>query len=1053
MGSVQGSVQDASGATLAKVSLTATHLDTRWARSTVTDEQGNYILNLMPVGRYEIAAGLPGFKRAVRPEVQLHVGEKLDVDFTLEVGNLTEDVEITAALTRINHQDGSLSDLLGPRQITSVPINGRYFNQLVTLMPGTVSYIPQGPSVLAFNRAGAAVNGQRPNTNNWSIDGVYVVDTGGGWNFNNSPTIEAVAEFRLVRANYDAEYGTSAGGHVNIITRSGSQDFHGQGFEFLRNDRFDARNFFSRSVPPLRFNDVGFAAGGPVWIPGVYNRAKDKTFFFASMAWQRIRRGLTFAQVVPTEAQRRGDFSALAQVIRDPDSGQPFPGNIIPTSRIDPNAIALTRLTPLPNRPGEALNWTGSPSTLIRFREDLLRIDHHVSRKTQAMFRLSRNAYFFRTPVPSPVGSGFPEFTFQRDSTGGSLAATAITSFSPTLQNEFVFGHTWNRLPQRPVGQLDPTLYGVTIPQLFPDSPETYPLRSMHLNQVIAKVPNIVFNGYGNLFNINAWSNATHIWQFKDNGSKIIGDHHLKFGVLFHQEWKFEPTNEAVEGTFVFDGSATSDAYADFLLGRAAVYSEPNRVNFLNNLRSTFEGYVNDRWRIARRLSLSLGVRYSYFQVPRERDRKYRVFDPDHFDPGRALKVTPNGFLLPGTGDPLNGLVEPTRLLKDHLANVAPRLSFAWDPWGTGKMVVRGGYGIFYSREVLEGFMLLAGNPPFAQQQTVFNTLLSNPGRGLTATFAPEISSVDLRQDVPYYQHWILGIQRQILADTVLDVSYVGTKGTHLMRTVNLNQPLPNPAVARREVSAHAVRPYLGWGDILHRQQSYSSSYHGLQASLSRNFSQGLGLQIAYTYSKTIDDAEYPGMWMPAANSRDLRLERGLSSFDVPHSFVAGFVWELPLLRDQRGLRGKALGGWQLAGITRFSSGQPVDVTLGRDLAGVGGGLQRPQIVGHPNLPRNDQRPDRMFRPEAFAAPALGTFATTSRNPVRGPGVHNWDVALAKTFHFGESTQLEFRSDFFNVFNHTQFATVGTEFYSASFGHATSARQPREVQFGLSLSF
>jgi hypothetical protein len=573
------------------------------------------------------------------------------------------------------------------------------------------------------------------------------------------------------------------------------------------------------------------------------------------------------------------------------------------------------------------------------------------------------------------------------------------------------------------------------------------------LDRIIPKVPNLSFTGYGSFFIDNAWNNGTDIWQFKDNLSKIVGRHSLKFGVLVQREWKFEPANINVEGAFSFNGRYTGDAYADFLLGRAFSYAEPNTVIFLDHRRATFEGYFNDRWKATRQLSLSLGARYSYFQIPEERDQKYRVFDPARFDPLRALRVTSRGELVPGSGDPLNGLVEPSPLQKNHPMNFAPRVSFSWDPWGTGLTVVHGGYGLFYNREVLAGFIFLAGNPPLAMQQTVFDTFLSNPGGGTTRSFPPDIRSIDPDQKVPSYQQWSLGVQRELFPNTVLDIGYVGTKGAHLLRTVNRNQPLPSLEVARGQISANTVRPFQGFGDILQREQSYSSNYHSLQVSLSRNFHRGLALQLSYTVSKAIDTADYPGYTNPGANRRDLRLERGPASFDLPQIFVASFVWELPMFRDQRGLSGKLLGGWQLSGITRFSSGQPVDVTLGRDIAGVGGGLQRPQIVGDPRVPSSERGPDRMFRREAFVEPPLGTFATTSRNPVRGPGINNWDVSLMKSLRLRESTQVEFRADFFNLFNHTQFASVGTSFYAPSFGRATSARLPREIQLGLKLSW
>lgn len=1040
-GSFLGSVQDVSGALVPGATVKATNLGTKRVHPATTNADGNYSLPLLPIGTYELSAEASGFKRAAQTGLVLHVAESLNINFTLEVGRLTETVEVTGAVTRVNTEEGSMSALFGTHEVANIPTNGRYFNQLVALMPGTVSNIPAGPSSLAFNRAGVSVNGTRFNDNNWSVDGVFNVDTGANQNMNDAAGIETVAEFRILRSNYDAEYGVSGGAQINIITKGGTREFHGHLQEFFRNNIFDARNFFSRVVPaPLRFNNPGFTVGGPLYIPKVYNKDRQKTFFFASLEWQKIRRGNPTSATVPTEAMKQGVFP---RAIRDPLTGQPFPGNVIPANRIDPNAAALAKIFPSPTNSSAANNFVIDRWQQIDYFSQLARLDHHFSSNHQLMFRGSRNHYQFNNP-----DGAFEPFRTARDSVLYTWGATLTSTLSPSLTNEFQIGRTSGDLPAGPPVELPASQFGVNIPQLFPDDPSNYPLDVFRISRIPSSPPRINITGYASLPFGTPANSPTNIWQIREGVSLVRGSHLIKAGGLFHREYKAQGIDGNYIGAFDFNGQVTGDGFADFLLGTAQQYREVDRVAVALVTRKTFEAFVSDRWKVTRNLSLSMGARFSYFGLPKEENGEFRVFIPALWSASKAPQVTSSGAIVPGTGDPLNGLVDPSSYLNNERKHLAPRFSLSWDPFGKGKTVIRAGYGITVTRESfdVEGIRALNGNPPYVRSVTLFRPLLSNPAAGTTNNPIPNLRAVDLNVRAPYYQQWSFGFEHAITAGTVLNVAYVGNKGTNLTRTVDINEPVPNLAVASNQISANSVRPYLGYGTIVSAEAGANSNYNSLQASINRSFQQGLSMQISYTFSKAITDAR-----IAMTTRSNFGLDRGVADFDVPHNFSSVVIYELPFWKARREWYGRVLGGWQISAITRFMSGQPTQAVLGRDIAGVGGGTQRPQVVRNPILPKGERTIERAFDTRAFVEPQRATFATTGAGALRQFGINNWDLSLMKNFVITERVRLEFQGDAFNAFNHTQFSGFGNGFHNLNFGVVTSARPAREMQLGLKL--
>jgi hypothetical protein len=1046
---VYGTVQDQSGAVVPSAAIRLRNVGTGRAHQAVSDESGNFSVTLLPIGVYEVSAEAKGFKRSVVNDVTLRVNEHRRIVFTMEVGQLTEAVTVEATAVTVNTATGTTSQLLDGKDMIKLPSRGRNVFPYALLMPGVVSDTPYDRR---NNRS--AVNGVRPTHNAWLLDGGYNIDTGGNWGAPLAPNIETVAEFRAIRGNYSAEFGTGGGSQFNVITKSGANDLHGSLYYFMRNDNLNARNFFAPTREPFKGNDFGFSVGGPVFIPGVYN-GKNKTFFFALLGWTKERREQQFLQILPATAYRTGDFRGLSRVLNDPLSGSPFPNNVIPAARHDRNALGYIQMYPATNFSDSAgRNWTSLQGRVDDTTEKNFRIDHHLNDSHRFMWRYTPE---FRKSI-FKVAPGFDFLTREDRTPARNMAANYNGMFRPNLINDFNWVRSHNRIMQFPP-DLSGSRWNINIPQIFPDTEQTYPLQSLNLSRVPDRVPGFSLVGYAGIDPSAPWSNYQTIYEFKDNLTWIKGAHTLKTGFSYAYEIKFEPTNTNVFGTFGFDGRVTGDSFADFLIGRSASYSETDTVAFNDNRRNAFETYVDDSWKVNRKLTLNFGLRYSYFPPAHEPDGRFRVFVPSEYKPARAVTVDNAGRIPRGTGgDRFNGLVKPEPFWRTSKKNFAPRFSFAYDPSGNGRTAIRGGYGLFYSREILGAFILMSGNPPFSELLTIENTLLSNPAGGSQRNFDLPITlgSIDTNQLTPNTQQWNLNIQRGLGGNTVLEVAYSGSRTIHMMRTQDINQPLPDARIAQGQLNANQQRPYKGWGVINHREQSYMANYHGLQTGLNRSFSRGLMLQVAYTWSRAIDNADFSGgIYGFVPNTRDSSGERGRANFDASHNFIASYLYEIPFLKTRSDLVGKVFGGWQVSGITAIRTGLPISPEIGRDYAGVGTSTrQRPMASRTPFLSRGERNINRWFDPAAYSLPAFGTFSPVARNILSGPGWNNWDMSFAKFVRFSESRRLEIRADGFNVFNHTQFNGVGTSFTTPSaFGRVTSTRNERSFMLGTRFEF
>jgi len=828
-GQITGTVKDPSGASIVNAQVTVSSPDRGINRITNTNGDGDYLVGGLSAGSYNLSISVPGFKRYQASGIILRVGQKTRADASLQVGAVATEVVVQGTeIGNVETQSSDLSGTVTGKQITQLELNGRVFTQLTTLVPGVSNQSGQDEGTVGINgNVAFSMNGGRTEYNNWELDGGDNMDNGSNTSLNVYPSIDAIAEFRVLTSNYGAQYGRNGSGTVEVETKSGTSSFHGSAYEFVRNDAFNAQNYFESSVPPYKKNDFGYTLGGPVYIPGLYNKSKDKTFFFWSEEWRRDRvPGQVFNTPVPSAAERTGNFTDLCpnpttnsyvDCPTVPGSGsQYFPGNQVP---VDPAGQALLALIPPPNAgvPG-AEYYDASPVQPMNWREELIRVDHNFSSKIRGMFRYTHDTWATVTPTTLWTGSAFPTMQTNFSGPAVSIVARLTANSSPTLLNEFTFSYTTDHIFMGATGYPNPTAW---------QRPANLPMGFLFNNGFGGKLPAITLTGgaaYGGGFYEDPngeWPegkyNSNPTYTYRDNVTKIIGRHNLQFGAYFVAAQKNELSSLLVNGSLGYDISSpvsTGNPFADLLMGQVASYSQgSNQVKFYNRYK-ILEPYFQDDWRVTDKLTLNLGLRVSLFGTYRDRYHNAFNWDPAVWNAATAPKIDVDGSatgfpgaLIPGTGDQFDGLVRcgvngvPDGCMKGHLFNPAPRIGFAWDPRGNGKTALRGGYGIFFEHtngneantEGIEG-----QSSPLLQAPTQYNIVgymnLGAGGTGSAVQFPLSFYSIPNKAVWPYMQQWHLDIQHEVARNTVATVSYVGSQGTHLGRRIDLNQipPVPN---------------------------------------------------------------------------------------------------------------------------------------------------------------------------------------------------------------------------------------------------------------------
>jgi hypothetical protein len=1022
-GAITGTVRDNSGAVIQGAAVKINSAGGGIERTTVTNSDGDYLVAGLPGGTYNLTITAKGFKTFKGNGLALRVGQKARIDAALAVGDIATEVVVQGeALNQVETQSSELSGTVTGKEISQLQLNGRNFTQLVTLVPGVSNQTGQDEGTVGVaGNVSYSINGGRTEYNNWELDGGDNMDNGSNTTLNVYPSLDAIGEFKVLTSNYGAQYGRSGSGTVEVETKSGTQSFHGDAYEFVRNDVFNAKNYFESSVPPYKKNDFGYTFGGPVYIPKIYNESKTKTFFFWSQEWRKeVVPGQVFNTPVPSLADRTGNFSDVCAMGVDcpvvPGTTNPYPGNQVP---VDPNGQALLAMIPAPNV--GTFGYQSSPTQPTNWREELIRVDHNINDKNRATFRYIHDSWETINPTPLWTNAGsFP--TVQTDFGGpGTGAVARLTStISPTLLNEFVFSYTADHIILQNVGAWQRG--GYSAPGLFN-------------NGFNGSLPGINLVGgttYGNFgedpgYIPNGPYNSNPTYTYRDNVSKIIGKHNLQFGayLVFAQKNEFggELANGSVPGYLTFSTSSplsTGNAFADLLIGQIASFGQQSQFIKYYNRYKIVEPYFQDDFHVTPRLTLNLGLRVSMFGTYREKQHQAFNFDPAHYKFGQT---TINGYMSgnpdtvsgltvdgqpPTVTDLPNGIVQcgvtpgvPVSCMQGHLFNPAPRIGFAWDPFGDGKTAIRGGYGVFFEHtngneantESLEN------SPPLATS-VVQNNIpgYANIGSGGidNTQFPLAVTAIPTKAIWPYMQQWHFDIQQEVAKNTVAMISYVGSKGTHLTRYTNINQlqAVPasqNPYLVHNEpiggancgtmdpnfgvptngstaggvpvpYTAGAWSPAVNFGiaegcsdpvsgnttiaDAFRTYQGYSN-INNLSDAASSNYNAlqasirrnvgSLQLSASYTYSHSIDDSS-SRQDSGMVNSYDLNANRANSSFDERHSFTASYVWDLPFFKSP-GLTNKVIGGWEYSGIVAVATGTPFSVMVPFDNAGVSNGL------------------------------------------------------------------------------------------------------------------
>lgn len=1094
-GTIRGTVTDPSGAVVQQATVTATQLETGFSRSATTQRNGSFVLPELPIGHYRIEVTSTNFEKYVQEGISLDVNETATVAVRLNVASTAQSVQVQSNAALIQPTVTSMGQVVGERELLDLPLDGRNFSQLGLLQPGVAPLTPGLMQAGGSVRQGQAyaVDGQRPESNNFLIDGAdnfNAVDAG----FVLKPPIDAIAEFRILTHNSDAQFGRSLGSTTNIITRSGTNEFHGAAWEFFRNDAMDASDYFAHSVQPLKQNQFGGTLGGPI--------VKDKTFFFGYYEGFRNRQGETVSATVPTTLERQGNFSEMCPegfsngMCNNPahqlysfftGSPQPVPNNTL--SSINSIASNLLPFFPSPNQgPAEPNTFTTTQSLSADNNQLGLRVDHYLNAANALSFRYMYSSGPTTDPL-SPQGANVPGFPVGMYDRAQNFVAQETHTFSPNLigvarlsflRNEFLLDEHLNHDSPSSLGfQYNPTL------------------------PVAAGPPFIQVNSYASVGDPITGPRYTYQNTFDLSGSLnwVVGRHELKFGGGYRRDQINSVFGIATNGFFVFTTFPYSDAFASFLSGQPVVFLQGGGNPDRHIRGNALDAYAQDTFKITPRLTLNYGLRYELPFPYTETNNLQNLWVPGA--QSKVMPTAPAGLLYPG--DP--GV--PAGLIPTESHAFAPRVGIAYDPTGSGKWLISSAYGIYY-----EPFYTGEGGPiqdpvsapPYLQTpQATFPVNFADPFNGANP-FGPVFSEpmtllvISNKLRLPYAQDWNLNVQRSFGANWLFQVGYIGTSGVKLPRMIEGNPAVyvpgtdsnGNPLSTEGNVNQRRIHsgctlsqpsPCI-YGSVGEIAGVANSNYNALESSLRKRFSYGLAFLASYTYSKSIDDVSSFNITgsasQPVAGENDLpqdpfniAAERGRSMFDARHRFVLSYEWAVPFLREGNTWYAHVLGNWQFNGIFSAATGTPFTVFDSNDVALQGQApeisgfsAQRPNLVANPftpgpvaanpgctNAPAQTRTVAAWFNPCAFVEAATGTFGSEGRNAIQGPGYADWDFAALKDISLTERYHLQFRAELFNFLNHTNLRLPVSDIQSRNIGQVQQDVSPRVIQLALKFLF
>jgi hypothetical protein len=1118
---LSGAVRDPAASVIPGAEVVLMNTSTGAVQRASTNQAGLFAFSSVLPGVYNIEVSAPGFSSYQLSSVAVTANERRALpDITLQIGDVRQKIEVTAEAAAVQTASSERQGLVSGDQILNLAIKGRDFIGLLSTLPGVVdTRVGQREVSTTGNLlSGLHINGGRETSINYALDGISSLDTGSNSSVQNQPNMDAISEVKVLTSNYQAEYGRNSSGTINVVVKSGSQDFHGSGYWYYRHESMNANGFFQNrtgsSKPIYRFNSGGYSIGGPIPISKI-NPNKDKLFFFFSqeIVRRRLYPGIRFT-TTPTALEREGDFSKTVDLngalipVKDPGTGVAFPGNIIPKSRINPTGQAILQFFPLPNYTETdpvqryARNYRANVSGYNPRRQEVFRVDYNARQDIRMYFRGIMD--YDREEHPyghwTAGNLNYDLTNTIRPQYGRGAIFNITQTLSPTMVNEFTFGvsnryQTWlpedfDKVKRSRMGNLGKWFPETTWGDIVP-------------NVTFGGVPNAITNSLSDL----SQKNANPIFSWIDNISKVTGRHIFKAGIYIERMRKNEQRGPNTKGDLSFGRNTNNPldanwAFANALLGNFESYSE-GTARLISRWRYTqVEFYAQDTWKVTPRFTLDYGVRF--YHSPPWQDHEFfcTTFDPSQYDAsaaaalirpgvdssGRRVGIDPRsgaiypvpyiGLFAPDSGNYAPGMVvggkDAAHGLYETRFSIGPRIGFAYDPFGTGKTSIRAGFGIFYDRPQ-GNVSYTTGQAPVAFTPTLYfgnlDTFLS-AGRVVAPNnvTAPQVGV----QGLPRVMNFSFGVQREVGFGTVVDVSYVGAIGRHLLYQYNLNaipmyarfDPKNIDPTTNRPLADVFLRPYSGLGDINVRGFGATSSYNALQITANRRISHGVAYGVSYSWSKNLasnsGDFDNVSPYFPA-RSRNY----GPTSYDVPHLLTINYSWDLPDpgRKWNKKWLGHIAGNWQVSGINSFQAGTPVTPGFSTaDAVDITGSTEgaRISVVGDPYLPKSERTFYRNFNTAAFARPAVRDFGNAGVGILRGPGMNNWDLSISKRVPVGgEQRYFQFRAEFYNAFNHTQFSSMATtarfnaqgQQIDPNFGAYTAARDPRRIQLSLRFMF
>jgi len=1104
---ITGTVLDPSGAAIPNAAITLTNPATGQVRQTVSNNDGIYLFANVGVGNFTLGASAAGFVNYTRTGIVVNTGQTLKEDVSLTIGAAGQTVTVQADALQVQTETNELSNLISGQQVTQLATNGRNVTALAALGMGKSNNLPLFSGVNALTSAnGISFNGTRTTHNIYMLDGGELNDRGCGGCFSSLPSMDALAQFQTLDSNYGPDYGIGSGGTILMVLKQGAHDFHGGVWYFNRNEDYDANNYFvnfaGKPRPEFRLNEPGFNIGGPVWIPHVYNDARNKTFFFVNEEWRRLIQGSS-PSVVNTIAAANFPVAGQPLVYQVPSNGkvpivpvtsdpaklalytqdgltpgQPFPNNTIPANLIDPNAVLQLSAGTFPAPNLGTNQYISSIPQPTNVREDVVRIDHNFNQKFQFSGHYLHDAVTQTYYPPLWGDSTYPTVGTAMLNPSWTSSLKLTQTYTPALLNETSFLFSGNTINLDPVGiSAQPSGWSAT---------SFFPL----VNNVGSRMPEIDLGApYGTNWSSSyfPWKNSYFGYETRDDLSWTHGKHQFKFGF----SWLHDPKNQQLQantqGTAAFNnGSFSQDSYVNYLLGDAASFTQLQFLAGKHWVNNNYGFYGNDNWKIIPRLTLNLGLRFDGLPHAYERYDQFANFVPSDYDTTQGYPLNADGTLNPasltnfnGQAFYLNGIRQagvngfPRGNVENRYTTWQPRVGFAFDVFGDGKTVLRGGFGMFFERVQGNDVYNAALNPPFAYQPSATNVYFSNPNTsaltGLTTsqTFPSTLTNLKYVYTPPGTAMFSLGVQRQLAPSIVAVIQYVGSLGwsqnnDRNINTLPLNDLTHRQGVANGSLNANLYRIYPGFSTITQEENETNFNYNSLQVGLRMENRHGWTVQVAYTFSHELDDVSNDLNIL--TNPFNAAYDYGSGAFDRRHIFNVSYIYNLPFfLHSSNALERTVLGGWVFSGITFAQSGVPQAINYtGPDVLGLGGNgaTNRENLVGKVSYPKKQTA---WFTTSSFANPvapwdggANQGFGSAGKDAVVLPGLFNFNMSLFKNIPLtsnesGPAFELRFES--YNTFNHTQFQGIDANSADGNFGQVTNSYDGRRLQLGAKFSF